>query len=126
MRGWNYIRENLETRLPIIQQQNPNVSEQTIRNINKLGDPTGNKATFTPWLVRMSSKGDLLTGQFGNIKEILSTFQQYVNRNIIQGKDRDINSYKSVEDLKSTLYEAAENFVNKVLPSNLLQYKSKH
>lgn len=123
MRGWNYIRENLETRLPIIQQQNPNVSEQTIRNINKLGDPTGDKATFTPWLVRMSSKGDLLTGQFGNIKEILSTFQQYVNRNIIQGKDRDINSYKSVEDLKSTLYEAAENFVNKVLPSNLLQYR---
>ena len=63
MIGWNYIRENLETRLPIIQQKNPDVSEQTIRSINKLGDPTGDKAIFTPWLVRMSSKGDLLTGQ---------------------------------------------------------------
>ena len=123
MRGWNYIRENLETRLPIIQQQNPNISEETIRSINKLGDPTGDKATFTPWLVRMFTKGDLKTGQYGNIKEILSTFQQYVNRNIINGKFRDINSYKSVGDLKSTVYEAAENFINNVLPKNILQYR---
>jgi len=123
MRGWNYIRENLETRLPIIQQQNPNVSEQEIRSINKLGDPTGDKATFTPWLVRMFTKGDLKTGQYGNIKEILSTFQQYVNRNIINGKFRDINSYKSVGDLKSTIYETADNFINNVLPKNILQYR---
>ncbi len=124
MRGWNYIRENLETRLPIIQQQNPNVSEETIRSINKLGDPTGDKATFTPWLVRMFTKGDLKTGQYGNIKEILSTFQQYVNRNIINGKFRDINSYKSVGDLKSTIYETADNFINNVLPKNILQYRA--
>lgn len=122
MIGWNYIRENLETRLPIIQQQNPDVSEQTIRAINKLGDPTGDKAIFTPWLVRMSSKGDLLTGQYGNIKEILSTFQQYVNRNIINGKFRDINSFKSVHELKSALHEAAQNYFNNVLPKTLTQY----
>ena len=123
MRGWNYIRENLETRLPIIQQQNPNVSEQTIRNLNKMADPTGDKATFTPWLVRMYTKGDLKTGQYGNIKNILTTFQKNVNRNILQGKDRDINSYKSIEDLTNTLFKSAEEFVNKALPSNLLQYR---
>jgi hypothetical protein len=123
MRGWNYIRENLETRLPIIQQQNPNVSEQTIRSINYLGDPTGNKATFTPWLVRMFTKGDLKTGQYGNIKDILTTFQKNVNRNILQGKNRDINSFKSIQDLKSFLHETAEDFVNSVLPSNLKAYR---
>lgn len=123
MKGWNYIRENLETRLPIIQQQNPNVSEQTIRSINYLGDPTGNKATFTPWLVRMFTKGDLKTGQYGNIKDILTTFQKNVNRNILQGKNRDINSFKSIQDLKSSLHEAAEDFVNNALPSNLTEYR---
>lgn len=123
MRGWNYIRENLETRLPIIQQQNPNVSEQEIRNLNKIADPTGDKATFTPWLVRMYSKGDLKTGQYGNIKNVLTTFQQNVNRNILKGKDRDINSFKSIEELTNTLFKTAEEFVNTVLPSNLLQYR---
>ena len=123
MRGWNYIRENLETRLPIIQQQNPNVSEQEIRNLNKIADPTGDKATFTPWLVRMYSKGDLKTGQYGNIKNVLTTFQQNVNRNILKGKDRDINSFKSIEELTNTLFKTAEEFVNTVLPSSLLQYR---
>ena len=123
MKGWNYIRENLETRLPIIQQQNPDASAEAIRSINKIGDPTGNKATFTPWLVRMYSTGDLKTGQYGNIKDILTTFQKNVNRNILQGKNRDINSFKSVQDLKSSLHEAAEDFVNNALPSNLTEYR---
>jgi hypothetical protein len=123
MKGWNYIRENLQTRLPIIQQQNPDASAETIRSINKIGDPTGDKATFTPWLVRMYSTGDLKTGQYGNIRDILTTFQKNVNRNILQGKNRDINSFKSVQDLKSTLHETAETFVNNVLPSNLSEYR---
>jgi len=118
MRGWNYIRENLETRLPIIKQQNPNVPEPAIRAINKQADPTGDKASFTPWLVRMYSKGFLKAGQFGYTKNILNKYSRLVSRGIIQGKDRDINTFKTEQELYHSIKNAAKNYINTHFSNN--------
>jgi len=114
MSSWIYIRENLQTKMPILLKQNPSLTEQKIKEINRLCDPTGDKAVYTPWCVRMYANGSLKPGMLGITRYLLVNFERYLKANFLQGSDRDINRFKSIESLTNAITNTQDNLVQSI------------
>jgi hypothetical protein len=111
MSSWIYIRENLQTKMPILLKQNPSLEESKIRELNRLCDPSGDKAVYTPWIARMFSNGSIRPGLLGITKYLLYNFERYSKANLLQGSDRDINKFKSVDELTNAITNAQDNLI---------------
>jgi len=97
--------------MPILLKQNPSLDESKIRNINHLCDPTGEKAVYTPWCVRMFVNKSLHSGMLGIAREMLTKYDKYLKANLIQGENRDINRIKSIDDLSDVIRDTIDNFI---------------
>jgi hypothetical protein len=123
MSSWIYIRENLQTKMPIILKQNPSLNEKKVKEINRLCDPTKDKAVYTPWCARMYSNGYLKPGMLSSTEELLSKFDRYLKANLLQGNDRDINRFKSVDELSSAISSTQDNLVESIPALNKAKQK---
>lgn len=123
MSSWVYIRENLQTKMPILLKQNPSLDEKKIRELNRLCDPTKDKAVYTPWCARMYSNGSLKPGMLSITEELLSKFDRYLKANLLQGNDRDINRFKSVDELSSAISRTQDNLVESIPALNKAKQK---
>lgn len=123
MSSWVYIRENLQTKMPIILKQNPSLNEKKVKDINRLCDPTKDKAVYTPWCARMFSNGSLKPGMLSITEELLSKFDRYLKANLLQGNDRDINRFKSVDELSSAISRTQDNLVESIPALNKAKQK---
>ncbi|HRT03588.1 MAG TPA: hypothetical protein P5513_06575, partial [Candidatus Diapherotrites archaeon] len=103
-----YITSNLESRMKFLVQQykarypelDNHVIEEKIRYINTL-DPTGDKATYTPWLVKIY----LNNGEFINEKKARSLLSILIRSMTFPNfpKGFDINKLDNLEELETLL-----------------------
>jgi len=123
MSSWVYIRENLQTKMPILLKQNPSLDESKIKEINRLCDPTGDKAVYTPWCARMYANGTLKPGMLGITKYLLVNFDRYLKASLLQGSDRDINRFKSIEELTNAITNTQDELVQSIPALNKAKQK---
>ena len=116
MDKWGYIRESLETRIPVILAQNPGVAEQYIRFANN-ADPTGNRALYTPWLVRTSFKTKKITpSSLALYTKIMRDFEFVSKLGLLNGlPQKDINKFNDIISIKNLLIIIQKTLCKKVI-----------
>lgn len=112
MSSWAYIRENLQTKLPILKKQYPSVTEHTIEFLNKNCDPTKDKAEYTPWIVKMYAKNDITSGKYSMAREILEVYDRYKKANVLLPEGRDVNRANSLQELSKIIETSADAFID--------------
>ena len=117
MDKWVYIRENLESRIPVIMAQNPGVTEPYIRLANA-ADPTGNRALYTPWLVRTSLRTNKIYSHNSAVyKKIMQNYDFVSKLGLLNGlPEKDINRFNHIFKVKEFIEEQSKKELEKNNP----------
>jgi len=91
-------------------RQNENFIEARIRTLNRDADPTGDMATYTPWLVRMVVKQQFWPSD-STLEAVTSSLEVFDLAKKVKGfppDKKDINSIKSFDDLEALANEVKD------------------
>lgn len=98
------IQEDLNSKLPVLLKQFPEFDEHFIRQVAEGADPTGNRAMYVTWLLRMLRNQQWEITDAGDMREMLSQFDRLKRVEGFVGPT-DINSYETIEAFTQALRE---------------------
>ena len=109
----SFFCEDIESKLPYLQQQFPDLSEEEILGVVEY-DPTGKKGKYAPWILKQKKRGaDLST-----VGDALNDFSRLSKIKGFEGSP-NINSYNSLDELLTVISN------NKDLQSKTGEFKEK-
>jgi hypothetical protein len=100
--AYNTLYEDITNKIPILIKQYPKYTQDDIIAMTQF-DPTGKIGKFIPWILRQSSRGNIIIPEDGGkVKNALTQFIQQVKAPDFNG-DKDINAYKTLQELEDTV-----------------------